>query len=123
MVKDHEDKLRNENRCRHMSYYFRLAARVLLYASSHRQDNTYHISFLRSFLSAMETSMWARSKYADQSPTDGKGAFDAWHAVDGNHSNLSCTYIHTVESHPWWMVDLDRFIMITGVKLFNRVGM
>ena len=25
-----------------MSYSFRLAARVLLYASSHRQDNTYH---------------------------------------------------------------------------------
>ena len=26
----------------HMSYSFRLAARVLLYASSHRQDNTCH---------------------------------------------------------------------------------
>ena len=25
-----------------MGYSFRLAARVLLYASSHRQDNTYH---------------------------------------------------------------------------------
>ena len=30
-----------ETRCRHMGYSFRLAARVLLYASSHRQDNTY----------------------------------------------------------------------------------
>ena len=29
-------------RCRHMGYSFRLAARVLLYASSHRQDNTYY---------------------------------------------------------------------------------
>ena len=28
--------------CRHIGYSFRLAARVLLYASSHRQDNTYH---------------------------------------------------------------------------------
>ena len=28
--------------CRHMGYSFRLAARVLLYASSHRQDKTYH---------------------------------------------------------------------------------
>ena len=27
---------------RHMDYSFWLAARVLLYASSHRQDNTYH---------------------------------------------------------------------------------
>ena len=31
-----------ETRCRHMGYSFRLAARVLLYASSYRQDKTYH---------------------------------------------------------------------------------
>ena len=41
MVKDHSD--RREKTCyRHIGYSFRLAARVLLYASSHRQDNTYH---------------------------------------------------------------------------------
>ena len=34
---------RKETRCRHIGYSFRLAARILLYASSHRQDNTYHI--------------------------------------------------------------------------------
>ena len=28
--------------CRRMCYYFRLTARVLLYAQSHRQDSTYH---------------------------------------------------------------------------------
>ena len=33
MVKDHSDS---------MGYSFRLAARIILYASSHRQDNTYH---------------------------------------------------------------------------------
>ena len=33
---------KKEIRCRHMGYSFRLAARVLLYASSHRQDNTHH---------------------------------------------------------------------------------
>ena len=33
---------REETRCRHIGYSFRLAARVLLYASSHKQDNTYH---------------------------------------------------------------------------------
>ena len=33
---------REETRCRHMGYFFRLAARVLLYASSHRQVNIYH---------------------------------------------------------------------------------
>ena len=42
MVEDHSDSEREETRCRHMGYSFRLAARVLLYASSHRQDNTYH---------------------------------------------------------------------------------
>ena len=35
MVEDHSDSERG-------NYSFRLATRVLLYASSHRQDNTYH---------------------------------------------------------------------------------
>ena len=39
MVKDHSDSERGSH---HMGYSFRLAARVLLYASSHRQDSTYH---------------------------------------------------------------------------------
>ena len=34
--------VRKETRCRHIGYSFRLTARVLLYAPSHRQDNTYH---------------------------------------------------------------------------------
>ena len=34
--------MRMETRCRHIGYSFRLAARVLLYAPSHRQDSTYH---------------------------------------------------------------------------------
>ena len=42
MVKDHSDSEREETRCRHIGYSFRLAARVLLYAPSHRQDDTYH---------------------------------------------------------------------------------
>ena len=41
MVKDHSDSEKN-TRCRHIGYSFRLAARVLLYAPSHRQDSTYH---------------------------------------------------------------------------------
>ena len=36
--------VRKETRCRHIGYSFRLTARVLLYAPSHRQDNTYHCS-------------------------------------------------------------------------------
>ena len=34
--------VRKETRCRHMGYSCRLTARVLLYAPSHIQDNTYH---------------------------------------------------------------------------------
>ena len=34
--------VRKETRCRHIGYFYRLTARVLLYAPSHRQDNTYH---------------------------------------------------------------------------------
>ena len=33
---------RDETQCRHMCYSFQLAAMVLLYASFHRQHNTYH---------------------------------------------------------------------------------
>ena len=34
--------VRKETRCRHIGYSYRLTARVLLCAPSHRQDNTYH---------------------------------------------------------------------------------
>ena len=34
--------VRKETCCRHIGYSYRLAARDLLYAPSHRQDNTYH---------------------------------------------------------------------------------
>ena len=42
MVKDHSDSEGEETLCRHIGYSFWLAARVLLYAPSNRQDNTYH---------------------------------------------------------------------------------
>ena len=42
MIKDHSDSEREKTCCCHMGYSFRLAARVLLYAPSHRQDSTYH---------------------------------------------------------------------------------
>ena len=34
--------VRKETSCRHIGYSYRLTARVLLYAPSHRQDSTYH---------------------------------------------------------------------------------
>ena len=43
MVKDYRySDSERETSCRHMGYSFRLIARVLLYALSHRQDSTYH---------------------------------------------------------------------------------
>ena len=34
--------VRKETRCRHIGYSYRLTERVLLYAPSHREGNTYH---------------------------------------------------------------------------------
>ena len=43
MVKNHSDRERGNPLPPHrLTYSFRLAASVVLYASSHRQDNTYH---------------------------------------------------------------------------------
>ena len=41
--------VRKETRCRHIGYSYRLAARVLLHAPSHRQDSTYHGLFYTSW--------------------------------------------------------------------------
>ena len=41
--------VREETRSHYIGYSFRLAARVLLYAPSHRQDNTYHSLCYTSF--------------------------------------------------------------------------
>ena len=48
MVKNYSDSEREETRCRYMGYSFQLAAIVLLYASSHRQDSTYHSLYYTS---------------------------------------------------------------------------
>ena len=42
--------VREETRCRHIGYSYQLTARVLLYAPSHRQDNTYHGLFFTQFV-------------------------------------------------------------------------
>ena len=55
--------VRKETRCRHIGYSFRLTARVLLYAPSHRQDNTYHglCYTSRGALAEREIAQWVRS--------------------------------------------------------------
>ena len=51
---------REETRCRHMGYSFRLTAKVLLYAPSNRQDDTYHSLCYtsRGALAGREIAQW-----------------------------------------------------------------
>ena len=53
MVKDHSDSEREETR-----YSFRLAARVLLYASSHRQNNTAFVTLVVEHWLEREIAQW-----------------------------------------------------------------
>ena len=52
--------VRKETRCRHIGYSYRLTARVLLYAPSYRQDNTYHglCYTSRGALAEREIAQW-----------------------------------------------------------------
>ena len=61
---------REETRCHNMGYSFRLAAKVLLYASSHRQDNTYHGLFspvVEHWLER-ETALWVHHEGSIRRP-------------------------------------------------------
>ena len=52
-----------ETRCRHIGYFYRLTARVILYAPFHRQDNTYHdlCYTSRGALAGMASEIWLRT--------------------------------------------------------------
>ena len=76
-----------------------------------------------NFVFLGETDNWALGKPAYQSTQ-----LDAWrlpdHAVDGDY-NCSINnnkYTHTAvwDTAPWWLVDLERSILVTEVKVFNR---
>ena len=56
--------VRKETRCRHIGYSFRLTARVLLYAPSHRQDSTYHGFCYTSCGALTEFDHWSYFKYS-----------------------------------------------------------
>ena len=58
---------REETRCRHIGYSFRLAARVLLYALSHRQDITYHGPFHQSWSNGWNEKYFTGSTTKDRS--------------------------------------------------------
>ena len=56
--------VREETRCRHMGNSFRLTARVLLYAPSHRQDSTYHGLCYTSCGALAEFDPWSYFTYS-----------------------------------------------------------
>ena len=49
---------RKETRCRHIGYSFRLTARVLLYAPSHRQDSTAFVTPVVEHWLEREIAQW-----------------------------------------------------------------
>ena len=61
--------VRKETRCRLIGYSYRLTARVLLYAPSHRQDNTYHGLCYTSRGALAGTRMMVRVKQLSNSQT------------------------------------------------------
>ena len=87
MVKYHSDSEREETCCRHMGYSFRLVARVLLYASSHRQDNTYH-SLCYTSLGALA---WTRNSSMGPS----------WRIDPTTHRTMSKRSYHGATSRSW----------------------
>ena len=63
--------VRKETRCRHIGYSYRLTARVILYAPSHRQDSTYQglcytsrgaLALTRNSCHFMGYSFWLASR-------------------------------------------------------------
>ena len=61
--------VRKETRCCHIGYSYRLTARVLLYAPSYRQDNTYHGLCYTSCgaLAGWEIAQWVHHPMKDRS--------------------------------------------------------
>ena len=65
--------VRKEIRCRHIGYCYRLTARVILYAPSHRQDNTYHGLCYTSRRALAGTRNMQQFKHRSNSDTDTRG--------------------------------------------------
>ena len=79
---------RDETRWCHMGYSFWLAARVLLYASSHRQDNTYH-----SFCYTSRGEL-AGARNSSMGPP--------WRIDLTTHHTMSERYYHGATSRSWF---------------------
>ena len=86
--------VRKKTRCCHIGYSFRLTARVLLYAPSHRQDSTYHGLCTPVVEHCLLSMGWCIQK------------IPCWyqlhkHYLKSNHRNILATYKkHFITTHP-----------------------
>ncbi|XP_041360601.1 uncharacterized protein LOC121376881 [Gigantopelta aegis] len=70
----------------------------------------------------MKSPYWSRGMRAFQSSEGGKPASLA---VDGNYScNFNGSYSYTSEQDksPWWMVDLEQYVLISGVQIVHNIS-
>ena len=88
----------DETCCCHMGYSFRLTARVLLYAPSHRQDSTYH--------GLCYTSRGA------QAGTRNTSMGPPWRIDPTTHHTISeCSYHRATSRSYLWLVAGDRLVL------------
>ena len=80
--------VRKETRCRHIGYSFRLTARVLLYAPSHRQDSTYHglCYTSRGALAARWVCFWLGVRFGGGFTNSGRTANEVGTGTHGFNS-------------------------------------
>ncbi|XP_041361368.1 uncharacterized protein LOC121377447 [Gigantopelta aegis] len=69
---------------------------------------------------------WARVEEASQSSTNlNNGLSNPNNAVDGNLNSEyiqgSCSHTRIGDTSPWWQIDLLQLIIVTDLKLFNRM--
>ena len=108
--------VREETRCRHMDYSFRLATRVILYAPSHRKDNTYHVLYYTSrgaLAWTIKIAQWVHHVGSIRRP------IASW-------TNALTTELHLAppvrEDHitEWWMTIKRRIAAPEGVLVTNN---
>ena len=112
--------VRKETRCRHIDYSYRLTARVLLYAPSHRQDNTYHglcytsrgaLAGTRHILMSVESNQGYNMNYSgplfNQTPVHGNlniAIFSLFFLY--THAKWVVFHIRVLVTYPLWCTAL-----------------
>ena len=82
--------VRKETRCRHIGYSYRLTARVILYAPTHRQDSTYHSLCYTSCgaLAGMRNSSMGLTTHRTMSERSYHGATSR--SLEWKYSTVAC---------------------------------